>query len=206
MEIELKENLEKIISTLEGQGMMTTKIANAIGYTSTRQLYNTLDGTSMISTKAVRGLIVNLNVNPVFLFLGKGDMFLTEESELETLRRENQEWIQRHNESVKTVMALNEIIKKLEKKNDDLIEISSAAIKYFKGQKEGDVVEKDLLEEKDSAPVIANKPDLKEFSVINLNQSYGGNKRIVIEKITESKRKRPTTNNKSDNESHNQQR
>ena len=188
MEIELKENLEKIISTLEGQGMMTTKIANAIGYTSTRQLYNTLDGTSMISTKAVRGLIVNLNVNPVFLFLGKGDMFLTEESELETLRRENQEWIQRHNESVKTVMALNEIIKKLEKKNDDLIEISSAAIKYFKGQKEGDVVEKDLLEEKDSAPVIANKPDLKEFSVINLNQSYGGNKRIVIEKITESKK------------------
>jgi len=136
MEIELKENLDKIISTLEGQGMMTTKIAHAIGYTSTRQLYNTLDGTSMLSTKAVRGLIVNLNVNPIFLFLGKGDMFLSEESELETLRRENQEWVQRHNETVKTVMALTEIIKKLEKRNDDLIEISSAAIKYHKGQQE----------------------------------------------------------------------
>lgn len=204
MEIDLKENLDQIISFLEGEGMMTTKIANAIGYTSTRQLYNTLDGTSMISTKAVRALIVNLNVNPVFLFLGKGDMFLSEESEIETLRRENQEWIQRHSEALKNITALTEIINKLEKKNDDLIEISSAAIKYYKGQNEGDIGEKVVLEEKDSAPIISNKPDLKEFSVINLNQSYGGNKRIVIEKITESKRKRPTTNTKSDNESQNQ--
>ena len=80
------------------------------------------------------GLIENLNVNPSYIFLGKGDMFITDETEMETLRRENQEWIQRHNEAVKAVLVLNEMINKLEKRNNDLIELSSSAIKYHKGQ------------------------------------------------------------------------
>jgi len=82
------------------------------------------------------GLIENLNVNPYYLFLGKGDMFITDESEIENLQKENREWIQRHNEALKTIMELNEIIKKLEKRNADLIDLSSAAIKYHKEHKE----------------------------------------------------------------------
>jgi hypothetical protein len=136
MDTELKKNLMKIIQTLEGQGMKPYKIAQAIGYAATRQLDNTIDGKSMLSIKAVMGLINNLHINPIFLFLGKGDMFLADETEIETLRRENQEWIQRHNETVKTIISLTEIIKKLEKRNDDLIEISSAALKYQKGQQQ----------------------------------------------------------------------
>ncbi len=143
MNIDLKKNLTGIIQTLEGQGMKTTKIAQAIGYTTTRQLYNTVDGKSLLSTKAVIGLIENLNVNPLYIFLGKGDVFIADESEIETLRRENREWVQKHNEVVKTVMALYEVIKKLEKRNDDLIELSSAALKYSQGQKQD---EKDLKE------------------------------------------------------------
>ncbi len=134
MDIQLKQNLGRIIRTLEGQGMKPTKIAHSIGYTTTRQLYNSIEGQSMLSTKAIKGLIENLNVNPMYLFLGKGEMFLSDESEIETLRKENREWIQRHNEVVKTVFELNKMVKELEKRNADLIDLSSAAIKYHKSQ------------------------------------------------------------------------
>jgi hypothetical protein len=134
MDIKLKQNLGRIIRTLEGQGMKPTQIAHAIGYTTTRQLYNSIEGQSMLSTKAVKGLIQNLNVNPLYLFLGKGDMFLPDDTEIDTLRRENKEWIQKHNEALKTIMELNETIKTLEKRNADLIDLSSAAIKYYQGE------------------------------------------------------------------------
>ena len=91
------------------------------------------------------GLIENLNVNPYYLFLGKGDMFITDASEIENLRKENREWIQRHNEALKTIMELNEIIKTLEKRNADLIDLSSAAIKYHKGLKQEQVSEENNM-------------------------------------------------------------
>jgi len=134
MNTELKQNVARIIRTLEGHGMKPTKIAHSIGYTTTTQLYNTIEGKSMISTKAVQGLIENLNINPIFLFLGKGDMFLSDESEIETLRRENREWIQKHNEALKTVKKFEEMIKTLERRNADLIDLTSAAKEYYKSQ------------------------------------------------------------------------
>ena len=160
MDIELKRNLVRIVKTFEGQGMKTTKIAKAIGYTTTRQLYNTIEGRSMLSTKAARGLIKNLNVNPFYLFLGKGDMFIADETEIETLRRENQEWIQKHNEVVKTVMSLYEIIKKLEKRNADLIDLSSAAIKYHKGQTQ----DEQAKEENEQEELLTNIRELENQS------------------------------------------
>jgi hypothetical protein len=160
MDIELKRNLARIIKTLEGQGMKTTKIAQAIGYTATRQLYNTTEGKSMLSTKAARGLIKNLNVNPFYLFLGKGDMFIPDETEIETLRRENREWVQRHNEAVKTVMSLYDIIKKLEKRNADLIDLSTAAIKYHKGQTQDEQAKEDNEQE----ALLTNKWELENQS------------------------------------------
>jgi hypothetical protein len=169
MNNELNQNLSKIIRVLEGRGMKSTKIAHAIGYTTTTQLYNSIEGKSLISTKAVMGLIKNLNVNPVFLFLGKGDMFLEDESEIETLRRENREWIQRHNEVVKAVMALYEINKKLEKRNADLIDLSSAAIKYHKGQNQ----EEQVTEENDQADVLSNIREIeKQYSEYRIKESH----------------------------------
>jgi hypothetical protein len=134
--IDLKQNFARILRSLEGNGMKPTSIAKSIGYTTTTQLNSTLAGESVLSTKAILGLIENLNVNPYYLFLGKGDMFITDESEIENLQKENREWIQRHNEALKTIVELHEIIKKLEKRNADLIDLSSAAIKYHKEHKE----------------------------------------------------------------------
>ena len=51
-----------------------------------------MQGESLISTKAITCLVDNLNVNPIYIFTGKGEMFLTDESEVESLRKERSEW------------------------------------------------------------------------------------------------------------------
>jgi hypothetical protein len=112
------------------------QIAKAIGFTTTTQLHNSLGATSSISTKAIIGIILNLNVNPTFLFLGKGEMFITDESEFERLKKENMELEKGLIESGQMVSGLRDVIKQLEKRNADLIDLSSAAIKYHKEHKE----------------------------------------------------------------------
>ena len=93
MEINLSDNLRLIVNTLEQRHYMKfTHIAKAIGFTTTTQLHNAMGATSSISTKAIVGLISNLNVNPNFLFLGKGEMFLTDENELEAIQKEKSDW------------------------------------------------------------------------------------------------------------------
>jgi len=132
MNIQLKENLAKIVKNLQNQGMKTTKIAQGIGYASTRQLSNTIEGKSLLSTKAVKGLISNLNINPQFLFLGKGDIFIPDETEIQTLRRKNEEWEEKYNKIGEIVTAHIETIEILKRRNADLIDISASAIKYYK--------------------------------------------------------------------------
>ena len=134
--INLKQNFAKILSNLEGHGMKTTNIAKSMGYTTTSQLHSIIDGDSLVSTKAIISMIENLNVNPNYLFLGKGAMFLTDEDEIEELRKKVHELEHNHSEAVKTVYSLYGIIQKLEKRNADLIDLTSAAIKYHKGQQE----------------------------------------------------------------------
>jgi methionine synthase II (cobalamin-independent) len=137
MEINLSQNFAVIVNTLQQRhNMKFTHIAKAIGFTTTTQLHNSMGATSSISTKAIIGIILNLNVNPTFLFLGKGEMFITDESEVERLKKENLELEKRVNESGQMVSGLREVIKQLEKRNADLIDLSSAAIKYHKEHKE----------------------------------------------------------------------
>jgi len=133
--INLKQNFARILRTLEGQGLKPTNIAKSIGYTTTAQLNSALAGDSLLSTKAIMGLVENLKVNPIYLFLGKGDMFLTDETEIDKLRKENQELTQRLEESGKMIAELREVIKILEKRNADLIDMSVAAIKFHTEQK-----------------------------------------------------------------------
>ena len=55
-----------------------THIAKKMGYTTTTQLRNTLDGSALISTKAIWNLVKNFDVNPTFLFTGSGGIFMNE--------------------------------------------------------------------------------------------------------------------------------
>lgn len=130
--INLTENFNKVYEVLTNKNMNITGIAKSMGYTSSNQLHGALKGESMLSTKAITALIMNANVNPTFLFTGTGEMFLTEESEEIRLKKENQELTKRLNEAEQMVTGLREVIKQLEKRNADLIDLSSAAIKYHK--------------------------------------------------------------------------
>jgi|GEM_PF-733902 predicted transcriptional regulator len=136
MSVELKQNLSAILKALEERGMKTTNIAKSMGYTTTSQLHSIVDGDSLVSTRAIINMIENLSVSPTYLFLGKGAMFLTDEDEIEELRKKVHELEHNHSEAVKTVYSLYGIIQKLEKRNADLIDLTSAAIKYHKGQQE----------------------------------------------------------------------
>jgi hypothetical protein len=134
--INLTQNFIKVFDTLQKKNMNITAIAKSMGYTTSAQLHSVTKGESMLSTKAITALILNANVNPTYLYLGTGDMFLTDETELEKLQKENIDLQKKHNEALKTVMELTELIKKLEKRNADLIDLSSAAIKYHKEHKD----------------------------------------------------------------------
>ena len=93
MEINLSDNLQLIVNALQqSHNMKLTHIAKAIGFTTTTQLHNSMGATSGLSAKAIIGIIANLNVNPTFLFLGKGEMFLTDEDELDVIRKEKSDW------------------------------------------------------------------------------------------------------------------
>jgi hypothetical protein len=136
MAIDLKQNFTNILRALEEMGKKPTFIAREMGYTTTAQLNSVVSGESQLSTKAVIGLIENIRVNPMYLFLGEGEIFLSNKSEIDSLQIENHDLFMKHNEALKTIMVLSEKIKELEKRNADLIDISSAAIKYHKEHKE----------------------------------------------------------------------
>jgi hypothetical protein len=126
--IDLKNNFGMILHSLEQKGMKNTSIAKEIGYTTTSQLNSTLSGGSLLSTKAVMGLIENLNVNPTFLFLGKGEMFISDESELEKIQKEYSElerkFFGNQNDLIKCKAELEQAIYRYNK----LIDITSIAL------------------------------------------------------------------------------
>ena len=126
----LQQNFANIIATLQNQNLKLTHIANSMGYTTTTQLHSALDGNSMLSTKAIISLVEHFKINPTYLFLGYGEMFQTEESEIEKLRDENRLLVRNNNEAIKTIIVLQNNVKTLEKRNADLIDLTSAAIKY----------------------------------------------------------------------------
>ncbi len=131
---DLQQNFARIISTLQNQNLKLTHIAKSMGYTTTTQLHSALDGNSMLSTKAILSLVEQFKVSPNYLFLGIGEMFQVDESEFEKLQQENRTLIKDKDAALKVVAGLNDMIKKLEKRNADLIDLTSAAIKYHKNQ------------------------------------------------------------------------
>ena len=111
----LAQNFAHIVQHLQNEGLGMTHIAKMIGYTSTSQLNNSLENRSMLSTKAILTMIERFNVNPIYLFLGKGEMFLTEEDEPEFTKLFNayNALNKQYSDSLVTIM-------KLEKRNTAL--------------------------------------------------------------------------------------
>ena len=88
----INENLENVVNELS-KTIKRTKLAQSFGFTTTRQLDNTISGKALLSTKAISKAVIKLNVNPTFLFTGTGEMFLNtlpKESKQKPLRIEYQ--------------------------------------------------------------------------------------------------------------------
>lgn len=129
MEINLSQNLHIIVYELQkSHKMKFTQIARAMGFTTTTQLHNAMGATSSISTKAIVNLILNLNVNPTFLFLGKGEMFLTDDNGLEAIQKEKSEWERKfftmQDELFKCKFELEQAVRRY----NQLIDITSIAL------------------------------------------------------------------------------
>jgi len=140
VKVNLKGNFERIFNEIESTGNKRTTVAKFMGYTTTAQLNGVLEGTSMLSTKAIISLIENLNVNPLFLFLGQGQILLgsSDEDEMNELHKKDQELRQTNDEAQKVISMLKQRVDELEKSNADLLEMSSAALKYYKSKYEND--------------------------------------------------------------------
>ncbi|MFW6047295.1 MAG: hypothetical protein ACOCP4_05875 [Candidatus Woesearchaeota archaeon] len=116
--------------------MKLTSIAQKMGFTTTTQLHNGLKGSSLLSTKAIVNLIENLNVNPNFLFLGKGEMFVTDESKLEKLQEEYNELKRKHADLGNQYYELVKELKRAEDRYKQLIDITYAALEKTKNKQE----------------------------------------------------------------------
>jgi len=146
MEFDITENFNRIFTAVSNKGIKRTAFAKAMGYSSTSQLAATLEGEAMISTKAIIELVRNFNVSPTFLFTGQGETFLTDESEMEGLRKKCSDWERKYftlqDELFKCKAELERAIYRYNK----LIDITSIALE--KSQKPDEKEEKKVKTKK----------------------------------------------------------
>jgi len=129
MGISLSNNLHLIVGALKSErNMKITQISKAIGFTSTTQLHNAMGATSGISANAIAGLIYNLNINPSFLFFGKGEIFLTGEDELETIRKQSSEWKKKYFTLQDELLLCKAELERAVHRYNKLIDITSIAL------------------------------------------------------------------------------
>jgi len=136
MDFDLQQNFGAIYAAIMNQGTKRTAFAKAMGYSSTSQLSSTLDGDALISTKAVIELVKNFNVNPTFLFTGQGPMFLAEKEEIDDLKGQIKFIEKQRDSSNESAKELAEMVKILEKRNGDLIDMTSLALKNYKEEQD----------------------------------------------------------------------
>ena len=130
-----KQNFDQVIKALEIAGIKPTSLANKLGYTTTSQLHSVISGDSIPSIRAVINLIETLKVNPLFLFLGQGEMFTdgAENNSIDNYQKENIELRIKNIELNDKISSLQNRVEEIEKSNKDLLDMSSAALKYYKG-------------------------------------------------------------------------
>jgi hypothetical protein len=127
--IDILKNFKVIMNNLELRGFGgPTRIASKMGYTTTTQLNSVLSGESQLSTKAIISLIENLNVNPTYLFLGKGEIFSVEDSELESLKQKSSDWERKYFDIQDELFKCKAELEKAVNRYNKLIDITSIAL------------------------------------------------------------------------------
>lgn len=137
-ESNLAQNFAHIVKHYQDNGFGATEIAKMIGYTSTSQLNNSLENKSMLSTKAILTMIERLNLNPIYLFLGKGDMFLndSEETDYTKLYNEYNSLNKNYQEALKIIAKLSQEKIEIEKLCTKMLGNTAELVKYYQTKAE----------------------------------------------------------------------
>ncbi|BBE17486.1 hypothetical protein AQPE_1636 [Aquipluma nitroreducens] len=136
--VDLTQNFNQIYNALVKKGEKPTNIAKTIGYTTTTQLKTTLDGISQLSSKAIVNLIEKLNINPLYLFLGKGEIFLSESTEDELFKL-NEEVVKLKKDLDQTISAGVNLVRRnteLEKMVANLSEMHAKTLRFYQSKPE----------------------------------------------------------------------
>jgi len=126
--VDLTKNFKVILNNLELQGKRPTYISREMGYSTTTQLNSVLSGKSQLSTKAIISLVENLKVNPTFLFLGKGEIFINQVSELDDLQKKCSDWERKYSDMQDELLKCKAELEKAVNRYNRLIDITSLAL------------------------------------------------------------------------------
>lgn len=134
--IHIATNLVRILNYFEQQGITKTSFSKAIGYTSTRQLNNVLEGESTLSGNAIIKMIQEFKVNPNYLFFGIGEVQITsakqQEDELGAVQNEVELYKNKWESELKRNSELNNKVRELENMYADLIETTNRAVQHYR--------------------------------------------------------------------------
>jgi hypothetical protein len=131
---DLKKNFISVITyLLEEEKMNVTSVVKSLGYTTTFQLNRVIDGDGLPSAKALEAIVKSRKINPHYLFLGRGDMFLSnDESETENLIKMNRDLLLENDALRDKIRDYEKIIEKKDVMNENICEMAAVSIKSLK--------------------------------------------------------------------------
>ena len=140
--VHISNNLVRILNYFEQQGVTKTAFSKAIGYTSTRQLNNVLEGDSTLSGNAIIKMIQEFKVNPNYLFFGIGEVQITsaeqQEDELGAVQNEVDLYKEKWQAENKRNTELQLKVRELENMMADLLEATNRAVQHYRKAPDGE--------------------------------------------------------------------
>lgn len=135
-QIHIANNLVRILNYFEQKGTTKTSFSKSIGYTSTRQLNNVLEGESTLSGNAIIKMIQEFKVNPNYLFFGIGEVQITsanqQEDELGEVQNEVELYKRKWESERKRNSELENKVRELEDMYANLIETTNRAVQHYR--------------------------------------------------------------------------
>ncbi|MGE0021966.1 MAG: hypothetical protein AB7S72_20025 [Draconibacterium sp.] len=139
---QIATNLVRILNYFEQQGITKTSFSKAIGYTSTRQLNNVVEGDSTLSGNAIIKMIQEFKVNPNYLFFGIGEVKIMsveqQENELGAVQTEAELYKKKWESERKRNTVLENKIHELENMYADLLETTNRAVQHYRRTTDGE--------------------------------------------------------------------
>jgi len=121
-EVNVNRNFKAIVNHFEEQGMSKTAFCRHVGYTSTAQINEILTTNKKPSGNVLIRMVEELNINPMYLFFGQGEIVLKEEDVAADQLFSAKLQVENLQESLEKIQSENN---ELKQKNEELSEMYS---------------------------------------------------------------------------------